>query len=271
MQIWRLIEDYPRSGSFNMAADQMLLENYVFDSKPVLRIYEWDRPTLSLGKNEVLDNGINMSVCENLKIPVIRRSTGGYSVLHGFDITYSIVGGSTNPGFRKGVLDNYRYISKGFYRFFEELNLNPELQKKNSLHQKLSDHVCFGFPSPYEILVEGKKIIGSAQKVSNIKLPDSSSNRVFLQHGSIQLKDTISLIKQIFPRVEVGKLKKKMHSLESTGIYPRLSKKKLKQLLYKSFRETFDLKLESKDWSDEEFNLISNFELDFQPLKVGYA
>ena len=85
--------------------------------------------------------------------------------------------------------------------------------------------MCFGLSSPYEILVEGKKIIGSAQKVRNIKLPDCSTNRVFLQHGSIQLKDTISLIKQIFPRVEVGKLKKKMHSLESTGIYPRLSKK----------------------------------------------
>ena len=89
MEIWRLIEDIPRSGSFNMAADKVLLEKYLYNSNPVLRIYEWECPTLSIGRNEVLDQGIDFDACERLGIPVIRRETGGKSVLHGFDITYS--------------------------------------------------------------------------------------------------------------------------------------------------------------------------------------
>ena len=267
MGIWRLIEDTPRSGSFNMAADQMLLDSYMIDSRPVLRIYEWDCPTLTLGRNEEIDNGIDLRVCENLKIPIIRRSTGGSSVLHGFDITYSLVGGIFNTCFSENVLDNYRYISKGFYRFFEELGLKPELQEKTPLKKGLSKHICFSLPSAYEILVEGRKIIGNAQKVRNIKRTNSYPYRVFLQHGTIPLKDSISLISQIFPRIDKKKLSQKMHSLESIGIFPRLSKKKIKQLLYKSLRETFDLQWETKTWSDEELNKISNFKINYQPLK----
>ena len=56
MRIWRLIEDIPRTGSFNMAADQLLLENYSLDANPVFRIYDWECTTLSLGRNEILDN-----------------------------------------------------------------------------------------------------------------------------------------------------------------------------------------------------------------------
>ena len=54
MGIWRLIEDIPRSGSFNMAADLMLLNNYSQDDYPVFRIYDWECPTLSIGRNEYL-------------------------------------------------------------------------------------------------------------------------------------------------------------------------------------------------------------------------
>ncbi len=95
MKIWRLIEDIPRSGSFNMAADQVLLENYSKNDDPVFRIYEWAETTLSLGRNEKIDHRIDLDACENLGIPIVRRITGGKAVLHGFDLTYSLVGGLT--------------------------------------------------------------------------------------------------------------------------------------------------------------------------------
>ena len=99
MGIWRLIEDIPRSGSFNMAADQVLLENYSQEDYPVFRIYDWECTTLSLGRNEVLDSLIDLEVCESLDIPVVRRTTGGKAVLHGFDLTYSLVGGLLDQQF----------------------------------------------------------------------------------------------------------------------------------------------------------------------------
>ena len=108
MRIWRLIEDIPRTGSFNMAADQVLLENYSQGANPVFRIYDWECTTLSLGRNEILDDLIDLDVCRRLEIPIVRRSTGGKAVLHGFDLTYSIVGGVLDQHFSGGVLDNYR-------------------------------------------------------------------------------------------------------------------------------------------------------------------
>ena len=135
MEVWRLIMDVPRSGSFNMAADHLLLDNYSRDDHPVFRVYEWESPVLSFGRNEKLDHRINLYACESQGIPIIRRITGGKSVLHGFDITYSIVGGFKGKQFCGGVLENYRFLAKGFYSFFEELGLDPKLNEGN--YQKL--------------------------------------------------------------------------------------------------------------------------------------
>jgi len=266
MGIWRLIEDIPRSGSFNMAADQVLLENYVRGDHPVFRIYDWECPTLSLGRNEKLDKYIDLESCKKLGIPVIRRTTGGKAVLHGGDLTYSLVGGVLDQNFRGGVLDNYRYLAQGFYAFFKKLGLKPELQEESPQKEKSNTHVCFAEPSAYEILVEGKKIIGSAQRIRNIRRPDSSSARVFLQHGSIPLKDSVHLIAKIFPYVSEVNLRQEMHSLESAGIYPELSKKELRLLLLGNLRETFELEWEQRGWSEDELSLIAERQKDFQAV-----
>ena len=271
MGIWRLIEDIPRSGSFNMAADLMLLDNYSQDDYPVFRIYDWECPTLSLGRNEVLDSRIDLAVCESLEIPVVRRTTGGKAVLHGFDLTYSLVGGVLDEQFSGGVLDNYRYLAKGFVRFFQRLGLNPDLQERNIRRSNKDLHICFVDPSAYEILVEGRKIIGSAQRVRTVHQPDSFPSRFFLQHGSIPLKDSFVQIAKIFPYVDEDSLRRVMHTLESAGIYPGHSKRRLRQLLLESMQETFQLEWEHRGWSVEELGLIEDSEAAFQLIEVQQA
>tara|TARA_B100001250_G_C19710328_1_gene748893 strand:+ start:310 stop:1125 length:816 start_codon:yes stop_codon:yes gene_type:complete len=265
--VWRLIEDIPRSGSFNMAADEILLENCEYKSIPVFRMYEWECPTISIGRNEVLDEMINLEVCHNLGIPVIRRTTGGQSVLHGFDMSYSYVGGFINSSYTGSVLENYRYISKGFYRFFEKLGLNPSYYEMEKIKNGIDNHVCFAIPSKYEILVEGRKIIGNAQKVLKIKSTSTSSSRVFLQHGSIPIEDKVSLISKIFPHLNAKKLSLKMHSLESIGVFPKSTINNIKKLFIKSIKEAFCLEWEHKTWSNEELELIYNSEKKFQKIK----
>ena len=72
-----------------MAADQVLLDKCLDNADPVFSLYDWECPTLSLGKNEKIDPQIDLHECQNLSIPVVRRMTGGKAVLHGFYITYS--------------------------------------------------------------------------------------------------------------------------------------------------------------------------------------
>ena len=268
---WRLIIDTPRSGSFNMAADQVLLDLCQDYAEPVFRLYEWECPTLSLGKNEKLDSQLDLQECQNLSIPVVRRMTGGKSVLHGFDLTYSFVAGVRDSQFPGGILDNYQFLARGFNDFFQKLGLNPVILNKSLQKKKTGTHICFSEPSSYEILIEGKKIIGNAQRVKIIRGKNSSPKRFFLQHGSILLKDFIPLILRIFPYTREKILRREIHSLQSVGKYPKYSKKKLIGILTECFRNTFEIEWDNRDWNAKELKFIAECEKAYQPLEVEHV
>ena len=263
---WRLIIDSPRSGSFNMAADQVLLDLCLDYTEPVFRLYDWECPTLSLGKNEKLDSLLDLQECQNLSIPVVRRMTGGKSVLHGFDLTYSFVAGVQDSQFPGGILDNYKFLASGFKNFFQKLGLNPVLLQKSLKNKKTGTHICFSEPSSYEILIEGRKIIGNAQRVKNVRGRNSSPMRFFLQHGSILLKDSIPLILRIFPYAHEEVLRREIHSLHSVGIYPKYSREDLVRMLTESFSDTFEIEWENRIWNTNELNSIATHEKSFQYL-----
>ena len=271
MSNWRLIIDSPRSGSFNMAADQVLLDLCRDYAEPVFRLYDWECPTLSIGKNEKLDSLLDLKECHNLSIPVVRRMTGGKSVLHGFDLTYSFVAGVQDSQFPGGILDNYQFLARGFKNFFQKLELNPVLLQKSLQNKKKETHICFSEPSSYEILIEGKKIIGNAQRVRIIRGKNSSPKRYFLQHGSILLKDSIPLILRIFPHASEKILRREIHSLQSVGIYPKYSKKKLIHILTECFRNIFEIEWDNRDWNVKELKYIADCEKAYQPLEIEHV
>ena len=233
---WRLIEDPPRSGSFNMAVDLHLLQQFQPGDSPIFRLYSWERPTLSLGRNEKIDQGINLDFCREEQIPLIRRMTGGKAVLHQSDLTYSIIGELGDPQFGEGVHETYRSLAEGFLLFFEKLGLKPQLVDASS-SRDLEPHLCFTVPSVAEILVEGRKLIGSAQRIRG----SASQGRFFLQHGSIPLDDPVPRMLSIFRNAEEQDLRSKMHSLETLNIYPTKTKKTLASLLKDCFAECFQL------------------------------
>ena len=194
--------------------------------------------------------------------------TGGKAVLHGFDLTYSLIAGVLDNQFPGGILDNYQFIARGFKHFFLNLGLNPVLIKKSLSPKKTEPHICFSEPSSYEILIEGKKIIGSAQRVRISRGKTSQPKRFFLQHGSIMLKDSIPLILRIFPYAHENVLRREIHSLQSVGIYPKYSKKYLISMLTESFRKTFEIVWDNRNWSDKELKSIAESEKAYQPLEV---
>ena len=165
-------------------------------------------------------------------------------------------------------MDNYQFLARGFKHFFQKLGLNPVLLKKFHQKEKKEPHICFSEPSSYEILVEGRKIIGSAQRVRITRGKNSQSERFFLQHGSILLKDSIPLILRIFPYAHEKVLRRKIHSLQSVGIYPKYSKKELISLLIESLRKTFEIEWNNRNWNAKELNSIADCEKSYQPLEV---
>ena len=156
-------DDVPHSAPMNMAIDEALLQ---FVTRPALRFYRWHRPALSFGYFGTFSDAAGEAADREL----VRRWTGGGIVLHGDDLTYSVIlpGRSTSPP--RAI---YSQIH-GAIRTALPSNMEVELASYAS--PKVSDS-CFANPVEADVLFAGRKIAGAAQRRTRAGL---------LHQGSIQ-------------------------------------------------------------------------------------
>lgn len=177
MACLRVIADGAWIGSMNMARDEALL--YGVSEKgapPALRFYSWSRPTLSLGRNQKI-SGINLDALAKNGIDLVRRPTGGSSVLHEFEITYSATFGIPK-GSGSGIVASCRMIHESILEALKAMGIETEMAPQAPSCRKSPDEpVCFASPSDTELTTSGgTKVIGSAQM---------RRLGYLMQHGSI--------------------------------------------------------------------------------------
>lgn len=147
-------------------------------SPPTVRFFRWDPPCLSLGYNqpyEVVDAGF----CRANGIAITRRPTGGRAVLHHRELTYSVVAPWASPPFTGGLQKNYRLICTGLIFGLRVLGVPAELSAPSSqLQGPTGAAPCFMQPAGGEVVVKGRKLVGSAMR---------RWGAVLLQHGSLLL------------------------------------------------------------------------------------
>jgi len=175
---WRLIiDDEPRTGAENMAVDEaLMLAHAAGETPPTLRFYRWDPPAVSLGYFQDPRTEVDRDTCRRAGVDIVRRRTGGRAVLHEHETTYSVV---VSTGLLPGsVLETYRHLAAGLVQGLRRLGYEAELAPEKSTPGGAGnpDGACFEVPSSYEIVVGGKKVVGSAQV---------RRKGVILQHGSI--------------------------------------------------------------------------------------
>ena len=178
MNQWRFLFYSINSAVRNMAVDEAIFRASQHEgSMPTLRFYGWEPAAVSIGFFQDLSLDINIEACRSNKIHIVRRITGGRAVFHSAELTYSIIGREEDPKFPAGILNRYRIISECISSTLSHFGVQAEMKKerRNSTEKNL-DGFCFSAPSQYELLVNGKKICGSAQ---------ARSNGSFLQHGSL--------------------------------------------------------------------------------------
>ena len=181
---WYYINSGPCSPSFNMALDEALLDWHSEGLiPPVIRFYEWNPATLSIGYFQTVEKEIDMEAVKRLGLGFVRRPTGGRGVLHEHELTYSVIVTESYPTMPATVTEAYRVISEGLLLGFRNLGLNayfsiPNTDEQKENLKKPKSAVCFDAPSWYELVVEGKKVAGSAQ---------TRQKGVILQHGAILL------------------------------------------------------------------------------------
>jgi lipoate-protein ligase A len=144
-----------------------------------LRFFSWDVPSLSIGSFQKISD-LDMDEVRERGIPLARRPTGGRAVLHDAEITYSVTAPIPSDAFPSDLMGSYKKVGECFLCGLNGLGLDARLVPvdKERTRKSVYQHnpLCFSSPSWHEVLIGGKKLIGSAQR----RLKSS-----FLQQGSI--------------------------------------------------------------------------------------
>jgi lipoate-protein ligase A len=183
---WRILYTPPSTGAWNMAVDESILEHiHRGESLPTLRLYAWDPPCLSLGHAQSFAD-VDMERVKAHGWEVVRRVTGGRAILHTDELTYSVTGSASEPILSGSILESYNRLAQALLFAIRELGLPVEMKEvtDHPATQNLNP-VCFEVPSTYEITVNGKKLIGSAQ---------ARKREGVLQHGSLPLTGDLTRI-----------------------------------------------------------------------------
>jgi lipoate-protein ligase A len=150
-----------------MATDEALLL-YAAEKGgvPTLRFFTWSPPALSLGYAQNAFLEIDIAQCQRSGIDIVRRPTGGRAVLHDQEVTYSLIVAQPTSFFPDDLLGSYKVISQAIIRGLSFLNVHAVLEPPRrtiSSHPHLAVS-CFLTLSSYEIAVDGRKLVGSAQR-----------------------------------------------------------------------------------------------------------
>ncbi|GAH46858.1 unnamed protein product [marine sediment metagenome] len=178
---WRLIDSGYLDAYTNMAIDEAIFAMREKLGLPAtLRFYAWKPAAISIGYFQRIEDP-SLKEYKRQKITIVRRFTGGGAILHRNEITYSLAC-STNefPTFRD-ITKTQQLVHEAIILGLQNLGINAELERKEI--ERPDPYFCFVTPSKYDVVEEGRKIAGSAQR---------RRNRVLFQHGSILMDNKVT-------------------------------------------------------------------------------
>lgn len=254
-EVWAYIDSGDCSPSFNMAMDEALLNwHSKGEIPPIIRFYGWDPATLSIGYFQKAEKEINLEEVRKQGVGFVRRPTGGRAVLHEHELTYSVIVSEEHPNMPMTVTEAYRVISEGVLRGFQNLGLDayfavPKTDSEKAALKEPRSSVCFDAPSWYELVVEGRKVAGSAQ---------TRQKGVILQHGSILIDlDDEKLFSMFnFPNDRVKARMMKSFKDKAVAIHDLTSRRidiaEAKEAFKNGFAEGLDIELKLYALSEQQ-------------------
>lgn len=186
-----LVDSIGHAGAENMAIDQALLDDVAArdDSAAYLRLYRWNPPCLSFGRNEPALARYDRAAIERLGLDVVRRPTGGRAVWHEHEVTYAVAAPIAAFG---SLRESYRAVHQRLARALRRLGA-PATLASHGGRPGLTGGACFAQPVGGELLIRGGKVVGSAQV---------RQGAAFLQHGSILIDGTQEIVAHVSRRSE---------------------------------------------------------------------
>jgi len=220
----RTLETGYNDAVLNMAIDEALMETV--NQAPVLRIYGWRPPAVSVGYFQSMKEEVDLDKCNQNGVDVVRRLTGGGAVLHDFELTYSFI----TKDYPQNVMESYAWICDAVVISINRLGFDAHFVPLN------------------DIIIGDKKVSGNAQ---------TRRHGILLQHGTLLLGVDIdkmfSLLKVPSEKLRdkiVKEARQRVTSLTGTTF------DEMALSLKSSFATKFDAKLVSDTLSTEEVDRV---------------
>jgi len=243
-KIWRLIVTSPLSGAENMAIDEALLRSFdPATSMPVLRLYGWNPPTLSLGRFQKAAEVLSLERCRADGVAVVRRVTGGGVIYHADELTYSLVCAPGQIPPASSIKDSFRVLTGFLLSFYRTLGIDAAyatdvVPEGTRLGERTA--FCFAGKESFDILANGRKIGGNAQR---------RLKGVIFQHGSIPLHNR-AVTGLSYMREQASEHAERTHSLAECGVSAGIHS--LEKSLATAFGGYFGVELQSDSLSEPE-------------------
>jgi len=234
--MWTLIISGKKDPFLNMEIDFNMWHS-VREKKsfPILRFYQWDPPSVSLGYNQSPEKIVDTQFCKKNNIPIVKRPTGGSAIFHDIELTYSFASNICFSSSFYNPTSSYFSICEAIKKGIEKIGIQLEIRGfSDGKEPSFTNKACFTLSSKHDLVYKGKKIIGSAQRRDKYS---------FLQHGSILL----SIRKNLWERIFIEKLDfEKISSLDEI-LKEKFKIEQLIECLKNGFEEFFGIKFERKE------------------------
>ena len=233
----RLLVDEPLAGARNMAIDEAIMESGR-RGLITLRLYHWEPGCLSFGRNQTALGRYDGDRAADLGYDVVRRPTGGRSVLHHHELTYAVAAPASWGSLRDAYVQINRALAAGLRRLGVDAVVHESTPGRIP---RPTVRACFRDPLPGEVTAGGRKLVGSAQWRNAGSL---------LQHGSILIRNEQHLVEELrigaHPSVDIPATGLE----ELLGAVPDAAE--LEQALVSGFEREFGTSVESGELTSAE-------------------
>ena len=227
-----------------MAIDEALFR--CFDPvsfRPVLRLYGWQPPALSLGRFQKAGADLDLTRCRAENLAIVRRITGGGAIWHADELTYSLVCSPSQIPPAASVKESFRVLTAFLLGFYRALGLLADYAVDlapagSRLGQRTP--LCFAGQESYDIMLQGRKIGGNAQR---------RSREIIFQHGSIPLQNRVGQGLQ-YLKIRPQGIEQATTCLDDEGITATVEQ--LKQTLLQQFAGQLKAELQPSGLTEQE-------------------
>lgn len=156
--VGRLLNMGANPAAMNMGIDEAILLAQQEQPNPTLRFYEWSSPAFSFGYFQDIDSEVDVAACRADGIELVKRMTGGGTVVHGWELTYTLILPRTAA--EMGISEAYRCIGDSLVKAFQKLGVPAQCYATCPDSSEIAPNICLTNPAEHDVMSDDKKLAG---------------------------------------------------------------------------------------------------------------